>query len=55
MRFIFKILGFAFLQFTAFALLMSASQGGLRAIMFLILGSIVSILSFYVLFKSSKK
>lgn len=55
MRFIFKFFGFVLLQFVGFGLLMNATQGGTGEILFLSLGSIVSLLSYYVLFKRSKK
>lgn len=55
MKTILKFIVFFFLQFAAFALFMSATQGGEKTLIILPIACGLGLLSYLILFKSSSK
>jgi hypothetical protein len=50
----FKFVGFCFLQFISFALFMSATQGGKRALVILPIACLLGVVSYLILFRRKK-
>lgn len=55
MKILFKIMGFFFLQFAAFAMFMSATQGGKKTLIILPIACVLGLLSYFILFGKTKK